>query len=365
MKKLGSRMKAAVCHNFESSLVIEEVKLRPPLAGEVKVKLAACAICHSDIAFIEGAFGGSLPAVYGHEAAGRITEIGEGVQGYSLGDPVLVTLIRACGHCAACADAAPTACETAYDRTKGPLTTRDGGVLEQGLAAGAFAEQVVVDQSQIVKIPENMPMESACLLSCGVITGFGAVSNTAKVKPGATVVVIGAGGVGLNAIQGAVVCGAAKIIAVDMTEEKLDTAIEFGATHGVLATGEKPHKQVKALTGGRGVDYVFVTVGAGAAYDSAAKYLAPRGAIVAVGMPPIGVTSGYQPLLLADASQSILGSKMGGTVLRRDIPYLIDLYRQGRLKLDELVTRRYKLEEINEAIADTKAGKTRRNVIVF
>ncbi len=358
-------MKAAVCHEFGQPLVVEEVELRAPEFGEVQVDVKACAICHSDIAYMEGSFGGSLPAVYGHEAAGIVTALGTGTSGYNLGDPVLVTLIRACGHCASCADAAPTTCETVHDRTRGPLSTSGGGLLEQGLSAGAFAQRVVVDQSQIARIPADIAMEAACLLSCGVITGFGAVSNTAKMNPGSSVVVLGAGGVGLNAIQGAVVCGASKIIAVDMTEEKLDTALEFGATHGVLVTSDKPHKQVKSLTGGRGADYVFVTVGASQAYDGAAKYLARRGSVVAVGMPPMGVKSSYSPLLLADAGQSILGSKMGGTVLKRDIPYLIDLYAQGRLKLDELVTRRYRLDEINDAIADTKAGNARRNVIVF
>lgn len=358
-------MKAAVSHEVGKPLVIEDVVLRPPQRGEVQVKLDACAICHSDIAFIDGAWTSALPAVFGHEAAGRITALGEGTHGYKIGDTVLVTLIRACGQCASCADAAPTSCETAYDRSTGPLSTVDGGPLDQGLATGAFAESVVVDQSQIAPIPADMPMDAACLLSCGVITGVGAVTNTAKVKPGSTVVVIGAGGVGLNAIQGAVIAGAAKIIAIDMTEEKLDNAMEFGATHGVLATNARPHKDVRKITNGLGADYVFVTVGVPQAYDSASKYLAPRGAIVAVGMPPLGATSTYQPLLLADASQSILGSKMGGTVLKRDIPYLIDLYQQGRLKLDELVTRRYSLDQINEAIADTKAGNTRRNVIVF
>jgi len=358
-------MKAAVCHEFSQPLVIEEVALRAPQQGEVEVAIKACAICHSDISYAQGAWGGTLPAVFGHEAAGHVTAIGAGVSGFDLGDTVLVTLIRSCGHCVSCHEGQPSRCETGVDRDHGPLSTLDGGILNHGLQTAAFAEKAVVDQTQIVKIPDDLPMDAACLLACGVITGVGAATNTAKVKPGSSVVVIGAGGVGLNAIQGAVICGASTIIAVDLSQEKLDAALEFGATHGILATGPKPHRQVKKLTGGRGADYVFVTVGAAQAYQTAPQYLNVGGTVVMVGMPPLGATATYEPVLVASASQTMVGSKMGDTVLNRDIPYLIDLYKQGRLKLDELVTRRYPIEEINEAIADTVAGNARRNVIVF
>jgi S-(hydroxymethyl)glutathione dehydrogenase / alcohol dehydrogenase len=358
-------MKAAVCHAFGEPLKIEEVNLRPPLKGEVEVKIAACAICHSDILFAEGAWGGTLPAVYGHEAAGTVVAIGEGVTGLEIGDTVLATLLRSCGHCATCGGGHPAICETKYDRAHGPLTTLDGGVLEHGLDTGAFAERCVVDQSQVVKIPNDIPMESACLLSCGVITGVGAATNTAQIRPGANVVVIGAGGVGLNAIQGAAICGAAKIIAVDLSQEKLDTAMEFGATHGILASSDKPYRAVKALTGGRGADYVLVTVGAVQVYQSAMRYLCAGGTMVMVGMPASGATVSYEPVNVAALAQTMKGSFMGDTVLARDIPYLVELYKQGHLKLDELVTRRYPLEQINEAIADTAAGNARRNVIIF
>ncbi len=358
-------MKAAVCHEFGKPLVIEEVNLRAPEHGEVEVKIRACAICHSDILYAEGAWGGALPAVYGHEGAGHITALGSGVTGYKTGDPVLVTLIRACGCCPSCATGVPTNCESPYDRTGGPLSTLDGGLLEHGMATAAFAESVVVDQSQIVGIPEKMEMDVASLLSCGVITGVGAATNTARVRPGSSVVVIGAGGVGLNTIQGAVICGASKIIAIDITDKKLATAREFGATHGLLLSGENPSHVVRQITNGRGADYVFITVGAVEAYESAAQYMAVGGVMVMVGMPPTGAKATYEPVMIAATNQSMLGSKMGNTVLKRDIPYLIELYHQGRLKLDELITRRYRLDEINEAIADTRAGNARRNVIIF
>jgi len=358
-------MKAAVCREFGKPLVIEDVTLRPPGAGEVEVKLAACAICHSDILYASGAWGGFLPAVYGHEAAGHVTGVGAGVSNYAVGDTVLVTLIRSCGHCVSCGAGQPARCETAVDRVHGPLTALDGGDMEQGLQTGAFAEMVVVDHTQLAKIPADMALDAACLLSCGVITGVGAATNTAKIKPGSTVAVIGAGGVGLNAIQGAVICGASRVFAIDLSQEKLDAAREFGATDGVLASAEKPHRIVKEMNGGRGVDYVLVTVGAIQAYQSASRYLCIGGTLVMVGMPPSGEKISVEPVMIAAASHSMTGSNMGDTVLSRDIPWLVSLYQQGRLKFDELVTRRYKLDQINEAIADTVAGNTRRNVIVF
>lgn len=358
-------MKAAVCHTFGEPLTIEEVNLRAPREGEVEVKVAACAICHSDILYAEGAWGGALPAVYGHEAAGTVMAIGTGVVGLAVGDTVLATLLRSCGHCTTCSGGHPAICEAKNVRSQSPLSLMDGSTLEHGLDTGAFAERCVVDQSQIVKIPADIPMESACLLSCGVITGVGAATNTAQIRPGANVVVIGAGGVGLNAIQGAAICGATKIIAVDLSQEKLDAAMEFGATDGILASSDKPYRAVKQLTGGRGADYVLVTVGAAQVYQSAMRYLCAGGTMVMVGMPPSGASVSYEPVMVAAAAQTMKGSFMGDTLLARDIPYLVDLYKQGRLKLDELVTRRYPLEQINEAIADTVAGNARRNVIVF
>lgn len=357
-------IKAAVCTEFGKPLEIQEVQLRAPENGEVQVALEAVAICHSDIIYAEGGWGGSLPAVYGHEAAGRISAVGPGVTGVAPGDAVVVTLIRACGQCPSCGAGKPTSCETPYDGDLGPLTTADGGKLHQAMACGAFAEQVVVDQSQVVAIPADMAMDTASLLSCGVITGVGAVVNAAGLRAGQDVVVIGAGGVGLNAIQGARIAGARRIVAVDMSEDKLDTAIEFGATDGVLATGDKPWRAAKKAMG-RGADAVIVTVGAIPAYDQAPRYLAGSGRIIMVGMPHSGATSTYEPVNFAAAGQGMIGSKMGDTVIRRDIPWMIDMYRQGRLKLDELISNRWTLEQINEAIEDTKSGSARRNVIVL
>uniref|UniRef100_UPI003B51AF6F Zn-dependent alcohol dehydrogenase n=1 Tax=Roseovarius indicus TaxID=540747 RepID=UPI003B51AF6F len=357
-------IKAAVCHEFGKPLVIEDIHLRAPEMGEIEVTLDAVAICHSDISYAEGAWGGTLPAVYGHEAAGRVTAVGAGVNGLSEGDPVVVTLIRACGECASCGSGRPTGCDTPYDGDHGPLTTTDGGVLHQAMACGAFAEKVVVHHSQVAKIPEDMAMDAACLLACGVITGIGSVVNAAKLRAGQDVVVIGAGGVGLNSIQGARIAGARRIVAVDMSEGKLEDAKAFGATDGVLATEEKPWRAAKKAMG-RGADAVFVTVGAIPAYDQAPRYLAGGGRIIAVGMPHSGDMSSYEPVNLAAYGQGITGSLMGDVVVKRDIPWMIDLYAQGRLKLDELISNRWSFDQINEAIADTNAGSARRNVIML
>lgn len=358
-------MKAAVCHEFGAPLVIEEVVLRAPGPGEVQVRIEACAVCHSDILYAEGGWGGHLPAVYGHEAAGRVVALGDGVQDAAVGDKVLVTLMRACGRCRNCALGRPYMCQTAYDRANGVLSLPDGTVVEHGINTGAFAEEVVVHESQIVPLPEDIAMDAACLLACGVITGTGAVINTARMPAGATAVVIGAGGVGLNTIQGCALAGASRIIAIDLSEDKLEAAGEFGATDGLRADSGGLRQAVLDLTEGRGADYVYVTVGVISAYQGAPDLLAKGGTLVMVGMPASGREMRFEPANVAAASQTFTGSNMGATVLKRDIPYLVDLYRQGRLKLDELVTRRYPLDQINAAIADTKAGHARRNVIVM
>ncbi len=358
-----TQIKAAVCRTHGQPLTVETLTLRAPVMGEVEVTLKACAICHSDISYADGAWGGDLPAVYGHEAAGHVTAVGEGVKGLAMGDPVVVTLIRACGTCPSCGGGTPTICETPNSADT-VLTDADGTPVVQAMNAGAFAEKVVVDQSQIVKLSDSISMEAASLLACGVITGVGAVVNAAKLRAGQDVVVIGAGGVGLNAIQGARIAGARRIVAVDMSEEKLQIARDFGATDTVLGTGDAPWRDAKAAMG-RGADAVLVTVGVPAVYDAAPRYLAYGGKVIMVGMPATGAFSSYEPANFAAVGQSLIGSKMGDVVIQRDIPWMVDLYEQGRLKLDELISNRWSLDQINDAIADTKTGSAKRNVIIF
>ncbi len=359
-------MRAAVCHEFGKPLVVEQVDLDPPHAGEVKVELAACAICHTDIYAIEGAWGGPLPVIYGHEAAGVVEEVGPGVTLVEVGQRVVVTLLRSCGRCYFCSQGLPAQCETTFPlHERSPLTTRDEISIFQGFRTAAFAEQVVVDQSQLVAIPDDIAFESASLLACGVITGLGAVTNTAKVPAGSSVVVIGVGGVGLNSVQGARLSEAHPIIAIDLVDTKLEAAQAFGATHRVNGGDAAAAEVVRSLTAGRGADYVFVTVGSASAFEQGLKLLRRGGTLVVVGMPATGEMSEIEMGNVADAGQTIVGSKMGSVQIQVDVPKLVRLYQQGELKLDELVTGRYPLEEINEAIAAVNRGDALRNVILF
>jgi len=359
-------MKAAVCRAFGQPMTIEDVQVAPPGAGEIRVRLAACAICHSDIFYADGAWGGDLPLVLGHEAAGIVESVGEGVTTATPGDHVVVTLIRACGECPSCAVGMPVTCGAQFPLDAAtPIRTTAGEALGHGLRTAGFAEMVTVDHSQAVVIPKDIPLDSASLLACGVITGFGAVANTAKMEAGATAAVIGTGGVGLNSIQGAALNGASIVIAVDVADDKLVAARAFGATHTINSRTEDLTAAIHALTEGRGVDYVFATVGVKQAIAQCFGIAAPGGAIVLVGMPPSGDMVDMDPGTVAALNQRILGSKMGGARIQTDIPYLVALYRQGRLKLDELITGRYPLDQINEAIASVKRGEALRNVIVF
>lgn len=358
-------MKAAVCREFGKPLAIEEVTLGEVGPTDVHVNVAACAVCHSDIHYADGAWGGYLPAVYGHEAAGVVTAIGHDVADVSIGDHVVVTLIRSCGECTQCVRGNEVFCETSFTSDESQRLGNDSG--DEVLAAmncGAFAEQVVVDHSQVVVIPTDIDWTVASLLACGVITGVGAVTNTSTIDDTSSVVVVGAGGVGLNAIQGAAIVGAPIVIAVDLAEEKLDIARDFGATHA--ATPTTINEVIAEATGGRsGVTHVLVTVGSKAAISSALGYIEPGGEVVIVGMPANDNEIEIDPATVAAAGYRIIGSKMGTSQIRRDIPQLLDWYREGKLKLDELVSGTFSLDDINEAIADVNNGATIRNVVMM
>ena len=359
-------IKAAVSYEVGKPLIVEQVKIDAPQAGEVKVKLAACAICHSDLFYLGGEWGEQPPTVYGHEAAGIVAEVGAHVTLVKPGDAIVATLVRSCGRCYFCAHAEPALCNQAFalDRET-RLHALDGRPLQQGLRTGGFAEYIVVDQSQAVPFTTAMPFDQASLLACGVVTGLGAVTNTAQVPFGSSVVVIGAGGVGLNSLQGAALSGAQPIIAIDLADNKLEAARQFGATHTLNPVTGQIKTEVEALTGGRGADYVFVTAGNGQAMDLGLEVMRKGGALVIVGMPPSGVTTQIELGYLASYGQRILGSKMGSAQPAIDLPKLMGLYQQGRLKLKELITARYPLEQINEAIAAVKGGQALRNVIIF
>jgi Zn-dependent alcohol dehydrogenase len=359
-------MKAAVCRSFGQPLEIEELTIAEPGPGEIKVRLSACAICHSDVTLAEGGWGGELPAVYGHEASGIVASIGAGVSGAKPGDHVVVTLIRSCGSCHYCRHDIETQCDASFHLdANSPLSGPDNEAVSQGLNTGAFAEQVVVEQSQVCVIPKDIPLDSASILACGVLTGFGAVTNTAAIEPGSQIAVVGCGGVGINSIQGAVHCEASRIIALDLLDEKLELARQFGATHTVNSTDQNAAQQVIDLSEGRGVDYLFVTVGAKSAIERSLGMLARGGTAVIVGMPASGVMAQYDPGEFAAAGQRIIGSKMGSASVSRDIPELVKLYQAGSLKLDELISGRYALDDINDAIASVQRGEALRNVVIF
>jgi Zn-dependent alcohol dehydrogenase len=357
---------AAVCHEFGGPLELEEVELRPPEAAEVSVRVSACAVCHSDIAYMSGAWGGDLPAVYGHECAGVVEVVGAGVDVLKQGDHVVVTLVRSCGRCGPCRWEQPTLCEGGFiSDTSPPLRTRQGGPLLQAMHTAAFAELVTVDASQAIVVPSELPLDRACLLACGVLTGLGAVVNTAQVRPGSSVVVVGTGGVGLNCVQGARLAGAAVIVALDLSDDKLAAAKLFGATDVLNPSLTDAREQVEELTDGHGADYVLVATGSSVASALGFGLLRRGGTLVIVGIPPSGTVLSLDPVAIADGSLRILGSKMGASQPRLDIPRAAQSYLTGELMLDELISSRFALAEINEAVSSAKRGEQLRPVIVF
>ncbi len=372
---------AAVCREFGAALSLERLSLAPPAADEARIKIRACAVCHSDLIYMDGGWGGETPAVYGHEAAGIVAECGADA-GVAVGERVLVTLLRSCGGCGFCAQGSPALCESAFDANS-RLRDANGAPVAVGLKTGAFAAEVVAHRSQIAPMDSDLPFDEACLLSCGVLTGWGAVVNTAKVPRGAAVAVVGCGGVGANCLQGAALAGAMPVVAVDLSPEKLRQARQFGATDTVVvsAVGDgggngngsddrsdatsDAAKKARQLTGGRGFDFVFMAAGSGKAVELALRLVARRGALVIVGMPPNGDFARLNATSIADGERRILGSKMGGAQLPRDIATLLQLRREGKLKLQELIGNRFPFAQINDAITASRSGGALRNVIVF
>jgi S-(hydroxymethyl)glutathione dehydrogenase / alcohol dehydrogenase len=359
-------MRAAVCYELGKPLVVEDIEIDPPQKGEVKVRLAATAICHSDIHALRGELGPHVPIVAGHESGGYVDAVGEGVTSLKSGDPVVVSLVASCGHCYYCLSGLRHLCEFKWPlQTGSRFHNQKGQSLGQMFKVGSFAEYTIVDQSQAVKIPANMPMDQVALLSCGVITGFGSVVWRARVQPLKSVVVIGVGGVGLNAIQGAAFAGAQPVIAVDVLESKLKAARDFGATHTINGAEGDPIDAVKKLTSGRGADYVFVTVGNIKAIKQGYQMSGKRGMTVMVGLTKPADLLSFSPMEFIGSERMLTGSFMGSTNLQIEIPKLVEIYQAGKLKLAELITRRYRLEQVNEAIESVERGEALRNVIMF
>ena len=363
-------MKAAICYEFGKPLVVEEVTMEPPGQGQVKIRVAAAAICHSDIHSIKGEHGPSkLPALAGHEVAGYVEEVGENVTYVQPGDPVVACLVRkGCGECYYCNLGLSYLCEKRGFGFKlpGPYFNNKGErlILLPGAFSG-FQEYSIVPEECLIKIPKEMPMDRAAVLSCAVISGFGAVLNKAQVKPFSSVVVMGVGGVGLNAIQGAVFVGAHPVIAVDTLDNKLESARVFGATHTLNVKKEvDPIEAVREITYGRGADYVFITVAGIEPKRQGFLMSARNGMTVFIGHGTEEYMSDWDAVELV-SGKILTGCGMGATTIRVDIPRLVELYLAGRLKLDELITGRYSLNQINEAIASVERGEALRNVIIF
>ena len=363
-------MKAAICYEIGKPLVIEEVTLDPPAKGEAKIEMAATAICHSDIHAMKGEHGNiQLPAVAGHEICGYVEEVGEGVTYVKKGDKVIGSIIpEGCGQCYYCKVGLSSQCTTnrLFLYGKGKYVNKKGQRLTQyaGAVAG-FAEYATIPEVNLVKVPEDLPVDRACLLACGVISGFGAVLYRAKVQVNSSIAVVGCGGVGLNAIQGARYVGAYPIIGVDVRANKLENARVFGATHTVNAKTEKdPIKKVQEITYGRGADTVIVAVAGIETLRQAFMMSARDGTTCIIGHGWGEQMTAFTPLDFM-GGKKLTGSAMGAVRLRLDVARIIELYKAGRLKLDELVSGHYRFDQINEALASSEQGDVIRNVIMF
>lgn len=359
----GTPIRAAVCRAFGAPLEIETLYLAPPAENEVQVQLSASSICHSDIIYMDGGWGGQPPMVFGHEGAGVVTAAGA-ASGVAVGSRVIVTLLASCRQCELCQCGAPALCEQPPD-SLGRLRDAAGEEVAVGMKTGAFAEQVVVDASQVAPIGNHLPFEQACLLGCGVITGWGAVHNAVQLHAGAATAVLGCGGVGINCLQAAALAGASPLVAIDVSEEKLRLTTQFGATHTLSARDADLPAKVHALTGKSGFDFVFMAAGNARAIEQAAQLLGKTGTLVLVGMPASDDLATLNMLTVADQQQKLIGTKMGGAVLSRDIPRLLRLHAEGRLNLQGLIAGRYALDEINAAITAARSGDALRQVVVF
>ena len=363
-------VKAAVLHDYNAPLVVERVQLDDPGAHEVLVRVAASGVCRSDLHVIKGEWQPPLPIVLGHEAAGWIAAVGPEVTLVKPGDPVVLSFAPHCGFCAYCTAGRPGLCATVRRLPPGVLPGggtrlhRDGRPIYHFGRTAAFAEYAVIHESSAIPLDAGVSVELAATVGCAVTTGVGAVVNTARVPPGSTVAVVGCGGVGLNIIQGARLVNAARIIAVDVSAEMLAFARRFGATDTIDAREAEPVAAIRALLGD-GVDYAFEALGSGPTIRTAFDAVRFGGTAVIAGMAPTGETAPIDAYMLAWQEKTLKGSYYGSSRPRADMPLLLALARDGKLDLDALVTRRYGLEEINEAFAALDRGEVGRGLIVF
>ena len=359
-------MKAAVFRAVNEPMTVEEIAIDKPGPREVLVRTAAAGVCHSDMHFFNGTYPGQTPCVLGHESAGVVEEVGSAVRYVRPGDHVITCLSVFCGHCEYCLTGHMSLCQEPEVRRgaeDAPRLSKDGAGLTQFANLGSFAEQMLVHEHSVVKIRDDMPLDRAALIGCGVTTGVGAVIHTAAVEPGATVAVIGCGGVGLSCVNGAAIAGASRVIAVDTVASKLQLAGNFGATDMVNASEGDAVRQVRDLTGG-GVHYSFEAIGLKATAEQAFRMLRPGGTATVIGMiPPGEMVQLHGPDFLAE--KKIQGSMMGSNRFRVDMPRFVDFYLQGRLRLDEMISKRIGLGDVTDALLALNTGEMARSVIVF
>ena len=363
--------RAVVCRELNKPVVVEAITVDAPLRGEVTVKLGACGVCHSDLSATNGTIPMPPPLVLGHEAAGEVVEVGQGVADLALGDHVVSSFIYMCGKCRFCSAGRPVLCleqgKALTTLPDGTLRTKDskGAPLSVFSGCGVMAEYATLHVDNLVRIDPTIPFDRAALVGCAVTTGVGAVFNTAKVAPGSSVAVIGCGGVGLNVVQGARIAGAARIVAIDSVQAKLEMAAKLGATESLLAKpGEDFAKPLKKLTGG-GPDYAFECVGSGELAAAAYRAIRRGGLAVVVGVAKPGDLTSVRTMTLPFEEKTLTGSYFGSCVPRVDFPRMLGLYLGGQLKLYELITKRYSIEEAPQAFADLESGRNARGVIVF
>ena len=352
-------------------LSIQTVELDPPGRGEVLVKIGAAGLCHSDLSVINGDRPRPTPMALGHEAAGVIEELGEDVSDLAVGDHVVMVFMPSCGHCMPCAEGRPALCEPgAVANGAGTLLSGarrlhcDGVDVNHHLGVSAFAEYAVMSRRSVIKIDPALPLHEAALFGCAVLTGVGAVVNTARLQPGQTAAVIGLGGVGLASVLGAVASGARQIVAIDLADDKLGLARQLGATDTVNARADDAAEQIRALTGG-GVDVAFEMAGSASAMELAYKITRRGGMTVTAGLPPPNATLALPLVNLVAEERTVMGSYIGSCVPTRDIPRYVGLYQRGRLPVDRLMSGLLTLDEINEGFDRLHEGKAVRQIVVF
>jgi S-(hydroxymethyl)glutathione dehydrogenase / alcohol dehydrogenase len=361
-------MRGAVFVEKNEDLVLEDLDLVEPGPGEVRVRFGASGVCHSDLSVINGTIPLPPPSVLGHEGAGTIEATGDGVVKVAPGDTVIATFIPACGACWHCMRGESQLCELNMQLSFTPHFRRSDGSLIPGAigGTGTFAERAVLSQHSVVKIESDLPLEQLSLIGCGVTTGVGAVLNTAKVIPGSAVAIIGCGGVGQAAIQGARIAGASQIIAVDTVQSKLDVAHKLGATDGVLSgEGRDAVSAVRDLTGGRGVDYAFEVIGLGPTLEQAYQMVRRRGIVVAVGVPSFDVQASFPAWDMILNERQVRGCIYGSSQVASEFPRLVRFVESGQLDLGAMVSRVIDLSDVNDAFRAMKAGEVIRSVIAY